>query len=547
MSLLARAIQTLFPDGPGGKPLYFVGTFNGVPFTKHWAVLDKADDKGYRFDFYLELDRKVIGQGGQPVHQHCALRIDPNLRPVAYLSAALGAQLSLDFAPSPDKVHVYMPDGSTPVVERDAAEFVVEANITGLDALFYAVAHERIRAGEAVKLFLLNKLLPIPYRATVQEPGVLRSSYDEEIRLRDDGFLLSCYLAKQGVKYEYQADAPPLPAWRGEVAAPPSLKHFPKYRPPADATFRVEDVSIGSSQGSIGGTLTIPTGAGPFPAILFLAGTGTHNRHGIAGEIDLGSHEIVDSLSQHGILGLRYDTRGAGTTKASNTLTSSLQPLFEDARACLAFLRARPEVDRSRICLVGHSQGGLVAMLLAADPADPPVRGLALLASMGRPLDEILDQQMLTIADRLKLTDAQKQQQMDEFHQLLDHVRRGDALEMDKVPDFLVPLARDTAWLKEHLDMPPARLMAGVTCPVWLAQGAKDFQVTERDASVLFEAAQRAGVPAEKTVFPGLDHLFKHIDGESTLETYHDLSRHVDVAFLAQLQGWLRGVMEVTA
>src|SRR5258705_12466938 len=100
-----------------------------------WSILDKADDKGFRFEFFLELDRKAIGQGGSPVQQHCALRVDPSFQPVAYLSESMGARLLLSFAG--DKVNVTMPDGSTPVVERDGANFVVEANITGLDTLFW--------------------------------------------------------------------------------------------------------------------------------------------------------------------------------------------------------------------------------------------------------------------------------------------------------------------------------------------------------------------------------------------------------------------------
>ncbi len=137
---LPRFLSTLFPDG---KPLYYTSSFNGKPFTRHWAFLKKADETGYTFNFLLELDPKVIGQGGSLVKQRCRLELDAKLKPLRYESKAQGARMLLELGD--DKVVATMPDGSKPEVPRGGAEFVVESNITGLDAIMYGILHEQGR------------------------------------------------------------------------------------------------------------------------------------------------------------------------------------------------------------------------------------------------------------------------------------------------------------------------------------------------------------------------------------------------------------------
>lgn len=524
----------LFPDG---KPLYFQGVFKDKPFTKQWTVLGRADEQGYELVSYLELDPKPLGQGGQVLKERTRLLLDRELRPRAYASEAAGVGIRL--AVDGPKATAYLPDGTKVEVDFGEARFIVESNITGLDALLFAIAHAGGELAREVRLqsFLLNQLMVIPYTVTPLGGTRYKSSYDEELELDERGVLRTVHVTKASVVFT-RHEAPPLPFWH---ALPDGTRAMDllRYIPPANRTFELQDVSIASRRGEVGGTLTIPRGEGPFPAVLFLSGTGTHDRHGIAGNIDIGSHEIVDDLSEHGFVGLRFDTRGAGSTKAGeDALDSSLGPLIDHADAWYRYLSNRPEVDPKRIVLVGHSQGGTVALLLATKHGLDP-SAIVLLATPGRPLHEILEEQVVHQARELGLGDEQRAKQVSEFRELIAAVRAGKAFEPGSVPDYLVPSARRVAWFQDHLAIDPVELLAQVRCRVLVCQGAKDFQISTRDAERLYQGAKAAGLDAEEAVFPELDHLFKPCPDKSTLELYYDPTRRVDPQFLARLREWL--------
>jgi hypothetical protein len=274
--------------------------------------------------------------------------------------------------------------------------------------------------------------------------------------------------------------------------------------------------------------------------VLFVSGTGTHDRHGMTGDVDLGTHEIMDYLSDNGFIGLRFDTQGAGTTKAGdNALNTSLAPIIDDARACLAYLRSRPEVDSGRITVIGHSQGGTVALIVASSE-DPPPASVVLAATPGRPLHEILEEQMVWRARTLGLDQDQLEKQLSDFREFVAGVRAGKSFAEGTVPDHLTPMARQVAWMKDHLDIDPVTPLAKLSGRLLILQGAKDFQISTRDSERLYDAAGAADVDVTCHVFPNLDHLFKHCDGEASLELYHDRTRRVDAGFKAFLLDWLR-------
>ena len=547
-----RFVDVLFPDG---QPLYYEGTFKDKTFARHWTVLHRApaesagggEDGGDTADtvelkFYLELDPRPLGQGGPVLKERCLLVLDRELVPLRYGSEAAGARVSLEVQDPDDegtrKVKVRLPDTTEVEVDFGDSGYIVESNITGLDALFYAIAHQRgelEKPSSGHRLFLVNQIMAIPYTITRRDDGLFGTSHDEVLDIDERGLLRSTELAKASVRFE-RRDPPPLPYWADlpDGTRPPEVL---RYLLPADATFTLQDVSIAGERGEVGGSLTIPEGDGPFPAVLFLGGTGTHDRHGIAGTMDIGSHEIVDHLGNHGFVGLRFDTRGAGTTKAGDSaLDSSLAPLIADARVWYEYLKNRPEVDSSRITLLGHSQGGTVALITAGALAPDSI---VLLATPGRTLHEILRDQIDDQGRKMALDDDQRAKNLADFQALIDNVRAGKRFEPGEVPDRLVPMARQIAWFKDHLDIDPAELVARLSCRLLICQGAKDFQVSVSDSERLAEAAGNAGVAVERMVFDDLDHLFKHCEGESRLEQYYDNSRRVSRDFLDQLLAWL--------
>jgi dienelactone hydrolase len=527
-------LDRLFPDGAA---LFYRGSFNQAPFTKQWTVFDKEIDRGFQFSFYLELDPKPLGQGTTIHRQRCRLLLDHELRPLGYLSEAEGVRfgLSVDGA----RAQALFPEGSRVDVNLGQARNIVEANITGLDAIMFAMAHDRGElANLDIRLFLINQLLEIPYRLTHGEGTHYTSSYEERLEIDEHGVLLSTEVTKAAVRFTREV-APELPAWANLPDGTRSQEQL-KYVPPAEATFRQTNVSIATKRGESGGTITVPPGDGPFPAVLFLSGTGTHDRHGMSGNIDLGTHEIVDKLSECGFVGLRFDTRGAGTTRLGDAaLDSSLTPLIEDARAWFGYLANHKAVDPTQIILVGHSQGGTIALLLGAEPACV-ASAIVLLATPGRSLHEILEEQIKARANEVGLAQDARDKQLAEFRELIAAVRSGAAFEPGRVPDHLIPMARSVAWYRDHLDIDPVDLVKRLHCRLLICQGAKDFQISTRDSERLAGGARAAGLAVESIVFPDLDHLFKHTAGTSKLEQYYDTSRHVDVAFLDRLVGWLR-------
>lgn len=521
---------------PGGAALFYRGTFNQVPFTKQWTVFDKELDRGFQFSFYLELDPKPLGQGTTIHRQRCRLLVDHDLRPLSYLSEAQGVRFGLSI--DGDRAQALFPEGSRVDAKLGQSRNIVEANITGLDAIMLAMAHDR---GELTnldtRLFLINQLLEIPYRLTHTQGTHYTSSYDELLEIDEQGVLLSTEVTKAAVRFAREV-APALPTWANQVDGTRSQEQL-KYIPPAGATFQQTNVSIATKRGESGGTITVPAGVGPFPAVLFLSGTGRHDRHGMAGNIDLGTHEIVDKLSESGFVGLRFDTRGAGSTQlGASALDSSLTPLIEDARAWFGYLANHKDVDASRIILVGHSQGGTIALLLGAEPSCT-ASAIVLLATPGRPLPDILEEQIQARAAEVGLAPEARDKQLAEFRELIAAVRSGSAFEPGRVPDHLVPMARSVAWYRDHLDIDPVDLVKRLHCRLLICQGAKDFQISTRDSERLTEGARAAGLAVESIVFPELDHLFKPTVGTSKLEQYYDTSRHVDRAFLDRLVGWL--------
>ncbi|GAA4388221.1 alpha/beta hydrolase family protein [Hymenobacter koreensis] len=167
-------------------------------------------------------------------------------------------------------------------------------------------------------------------------------------------------------------------------ASPP--KNF-KFPPP----YRVEEVSFTNSRDNIrlSGTLTIPPGEGPFPAVVLLSDMGPHDR-----DVTMGDYKmfglLADYLTRRGVAVLRTDDRGVGQSGGSVTAATTAD-LVKDAQTALSFLRTRPLIDFGQLGLIGHGEGGNVALLVAAQPL-PPAFVVALAAS-GAAGREVLLQQ----------------------------------------------------------------------------------------------------------------------------------------------------------
>lgn len=538
----------------GGIPLVYTVWLAGKRCTTQWTIYRGIGADGlHEIEFLAEINPTAWGGGGSLIRQRGHLWCTDAVGPVRYTSHAQNTRLTLVF--TRDLVTIELPDGSAQMVARDGAEFLVDGNLPGQAALFYAelASRKALQRPKTVRLYLVPQLVTVPSEIVRSETlaaddppagGGLwyRTSHREDILLDAHGRMLEVRIAHLGSECRLETPGPPPPHW------PEDLRTGDQpYTPSPTVHFHLEDVSIEGPVTPIGATLTIPNKIKA--GVLFLSGSGTHDRHGICGEIDLGTHEIMDGLADHGFAGLRFDTRGAGTTRlGSDTLDRGLASDIADALACLDFLRARPEVAGRPLFLIGHSQGGMEALALAnKQDAAAWLAGVVLLAAPGRTLDQVLADQIVAQGQTIGFTAEQIGRQLEDLKQATELVRSGRPWRPGEIPDWLLALFRTRTWYQQMLGCDTRKLIAGVRCPVLVCQGGKDFQVSPtRDAEALVAAARSGGVHCGYAFFPELDHLFKRSAGRSTLAEYYQ-SRPVDRAFLDHLLGWLDERSGVTA
>jgi predicted acyl esterase len=184
----------------------------------------------------------------------------------------------------------------------------------------------------------------------------------------------------------------------------------PDYAAPPGAPYTALSVTVPTPRGyTLAGTLTLPKGASrahPVPVIVTISGTGPQDRDEYLG---FGNYrpfrQLADSLGRRGIAVLRMDDRGTGASNGTFKGTTHFE-FADDARAGLRFLMSRPEIDTSRMGLLGHSEGALDAAIIAAQ--EPAVRALVLLAGQARPLDRPWKASSTTISGTITgLTPAQ--------------------------------------------------------------------------------------------------------------------------------------------
>jgi hypothetical protein len=303
------------------------------------------------------------------------------------------------------------------------------------------------------------------------------------------------------------------------------LADRPDYSAPSGAPYTAEDVVVKTASGlKLTGTLTIPRGrvGGRAPAIVTITGSGSEDRD----EQPVGAlkgyrpfRELADTLGRRGIAVLRLDDRGVnGSDIGSASATSN--DFADDIRAAVAYLRSRPEIDGGRIGLVGHSEGGTIAPMVAA--TDPKLRAIVLMAGPASPGREILrSQQHYMIDTVLKLIGAQRESALAAAQRATDS------------------LAKSSAWMKQFIEQDPSVIARTVTTPVLIVQGMTDHQVPASEAAKLADAFRSSGntsVTVRK--FAATNHLF--IADETGSLDYAELpSFHVRPDVLSAIAEWL--------
>ena len=292
--------------------------------------------------------------------------------------------------------------------------------------------------------------------------------------------------------------------------------------------YKEEEITFpnGKAKISLAGTLTLPRGPGPFPAVILLSGSGPHDR-----DESLVGHRpflvLADHLTRKGIAVLRFDKRGIGKS-TGDYASATTEDFAGDAEAALAYLNTRKEIDPKKIGLLGHSEGGLIAPMVATH--SQTIAWIVLLAGPGLKGEDVLLLQSELILRAAgvnegevartlafnKQTYALVRQEKDpaaleaKLNELVQSTSTGAALPPAAVQAQVRMLV--SPWFRYYLDYDPLPALQKTMCPVLALNGEKDLQVSSKENLAKIQKALHDGGnhDFQTTELPGLNHLFQH-------------------------------------
>ncbi len=342
-------------------------------------------------------------------------------------------------------------------------------------------------ASPALSAFIVNggQTFPVGIKALGADSMLLTMAGSEmRLRVDPDGRILGGAVPAQKTTLE-----------RTNETGVNLVAEKPDYSAPTGAPYSAVDVTIPTPMGhTLAGTLTLPAGASSnarVAAVVTITGSGSQDRDE-AISLFKGFRpfrEVADSLARRGIAVLRMDDRGFGGS-GGNAAAATSADFAEDIRAGLAWLRTRSEIDTARLGLVGHSEGGLIAPMVAN--LEPSLKGIVLLAGTAYTGRRILNFQFTNLVmNDTSLTPAAKAAG-----------RKAVAPRVDS-------LIATNPWLKFFADYDPIATARKVKTPVLILNGARDQQVTPDQVPLLAKAFKAAGNrDVTARVIPNLNHLF---------------------------------------
>lgn len=291
-----------------------------------------------------------------------------------------------------------------------------------------------------------------------------------------------------------------------------------------------EDITFTNKKAGItlAGTLTLPKREGNYPALILISGSGPQNRNE-----EVSGHKpflvLADHLTKHGIAVLRFDDRGVGESGGDFSMATSLD-FAKDVEAAVTYLETRPEINKTKIGLIGHSEGGIIAPMVAATLKN--IYCIILLAAPGIPGNELLllQQERIGTASgisdtilkesitlhkgvfdiimksknqeklKIKLADYLKQNSPSNTYQEINHEKLNSQIKQLTSP-----------WMQYFIKHNPAKNLRKVKCPVLAINGQKDLQVPAKENLEAIRKALAKSGNKNSTLkeLPNLNHLFQ--------------------------------------
>lgn len=309
--------------------------------------------------------------------------------------------------------------------------------------------------------------------------------------------------------------------------------------------YREEEVTFVNGPVTLAGTLTLPNQGNNFPAVVLVSGSGPNDR-----DETIMRHKpfvlLADALARKGIAVLRYDKRGVGKSTAGGP-DDTAEQLTSDALAALHYLQARTEVNASQVGMLGHSEGGLIAFMNAAQHGD----NLAFVVSMAGPAvkgrDLMIEQNQLIAKamgtalpnDQLKQIEAifdmiDKSDDVASLRASLQQMTAGNAAWAVQVDVLCSPAYR---WL---IKCDPTQWLRQVKCPMLALNGTLDSQVA---CETNLKAIERLVPHATIKRYDRLNHLFQTCDGWTTSLHYAAIQETLAPQVLTDITEWIQHIL----
>ena len=324
-----------------------------------------------------------------------------------------------------------------------------------------------------------------------------------------------------------------------------------------DVTFQNTKANI-----SLSGTLTLPKKNGFFPSVILITGSGPQNRNE-----ELFGHKpflvISDYLTKKGIAVLRYDDRGIGESKG-DFKTATTADFATDVESAITYLKSRKEINKNKIGLIGHSEGALIASIVASKSKD--ISFIVLLAGTGIQGDKLLllQQELISKANGTSEADIKKSNQTNaKLFEMVVQSNNNQKLKTDLTNLINETLKNDTSleipngltkeefismqvnqisspWMQYFLKFNPAISLGKINCPILAVNGEKDLQVPPNENLTAIKNASTIGENKNVTIkkFPNLNHLFQECITGLPNE-YTEIEQTFSPIVLAEITKWI--------
>lgn len=302
------------------------------------------------------------------------------------------------------------------------------------------------------------------------------------------------------------------------------------------SAFTEKQVTVGSGKWSLPGTLTLPKGKGPFPAVILVHGSGPNDRDESVGA-NKPFRDLAWGLASRGVAVLRYEKRTkqcrAEMVKLGSNVTVK-EETIDDAVAAAALLRKTKEINPKKIFVLGHSLGGMLIPRIAN--ADPKVCGLIVMAGATRPIEDAVVEQMQYLASLDGEISKDDQARIDQCK--LQAARIKDPDLSPATPAAELPFGVPAQYWLDLRNYKPAEAAKGLKSPMLILQGERDYQVTMKDfEGWKSELSSRKNVSFK--LYPKLNHLFVAGEGKSVPAEY-EKPGHVSKTVIVDIADWIK-------